>query len=170
MRKLDLGKINRHAPYKVCKDSNDEAYTFIADSGAEFSVGFMLDDLIQSDDSYELIVGNLNGVKSPRDRKVRETIIVIVEEFFDSNVATMLFLCSTRDGKQLMRGRLFKNWFDTYERRNRFTMVISTLVDEYGVDNVAAVIMRNDNPNLGKVLAEFGETIEMFSHKPTSGR
>lgn len=78
----------------------------------------------------------------------------------------MLFLCSTSDGKQLMRGRLFKNWFDTYEYRNRFTMVTSTLVDEYGIDNVAAVIIRNDNPNLGKVLAEFGEAIEMFSHKP----
>ena len=43
------------------------------------------------------------------------------------------------------------------------------LVDEYGIDNVAAVIIRNDNPNLGKVLAEFGETIEMFSHKPSIG-
>ena len=43
------------------------------------------------------------------------------------------------------------------------------LVDEYGIGNVAAVIIRNDNPNLGKVLAEFGETIEMFSHKPSIG-
>jgi len=52
---------------------------------------------------------------------------------------------------------------------NRFTMLASTLVDEYGIDNVAAVIIRNDNPNLGKVLAEYGETIEMFSHKPSLG-
>ena len=37
------------------------------------------------------------------------------------------------------------------------------LVDEYGIDNVAAVIIRNDNPNLGKVLAEFGETIECLA-------
>ena len=81
----------------------------------------------------------------------------------------MLFLCSTSDSKQLMRGRLFKNWFDTYKYRNRFTMVTSTLLDEYGIDNVASVIIRNDNPNLGKVLAEFGETIEMFSHKPSLG-
>jgi hypothetical protein len=46
-------------------------------------------------------------------------------------------------------------------------MVTSTLVDEYGIDNIAALIIRNDNPKLGKILAEFGETIEMFSHKPT---
>ena len=63
-----------------------------------------------------------------------------------------------------------QNHFVCCEYCNRFTMVTSTLVDEYGIDNVAAVIIRNDNPNLGKVLAEFGETIEMFSHKPSIGR
>ncbi len=169
MERLDVKVINSHAPYVVKEDSQEGTYTFIADSGAEFSIGFMPDDLIQQDESYEFIIGNLNGVKSPRDKKVKETVIAIVEAFFNANKATMLFLCSASDGKQLMRGRLFKNWFDTYECRNRFTMVTSTLVDEYGKDNVAAVVIRNDNPNLGKVLAEFGETIEMFSHKPDIG-
>ena len=162
MKKLDLVKINSCAPYAVKEDTQEGAYTFIADSGAEFSIGFMPDDLIRSDESYEFIIGNLNGVKSPRDKNVKATVI-------NANKATMLFLCSTSDGKQLMRGRLFKNWFDTYKYRNRYTMVTSTLLDEYGIDNVASVIIRNDNPNLGKVLAEFGETIEMFSHKPSIG-
>ena len=91
MKKLDLVKINSCAPYAVKEDTQEGAYTFIADSGAEFSIGFMPDDFS------------------------------------------------------------------------------STLLDEYGIDNVASVIIRNDNPNLGKVLAEFGETIEMFSHKPSIG-
>ena len=111
----------------------------------------------------------LSQIQELSFQKVKATVIAIVEEFFNVNKATMLFLCSTSDGKQLMRGRLFKNWFDTYKYRNRFTMVTSTLLDEYGIDNVASVIIRNDNPNLGKVLAEFGETIEMFSHKPSIG-
>lgn len=74
-------------------------------------------------------------MKSPRDKNVKATVIAIVEEFFNVNKATMLFLSSTSDGKQLMRGRLFKNWFDTYKYRNRFTMVTSTLLEEYGIDN-----------------------------------
>ena len=133
MKKLDLVKINSCATYSVKEDTQEGVYTFIADSGAEFSIGFMPDDLIQSDESYEFIIGNLNGVKSPRDKNVKATVIAIVEEFFNANKATMLFLCSTSDGKQLMRGRLFKNWFDTYKYRNRFTMVTSTLLDEYGI-------------------------------------
>lgn len=131
--KIRFRFINSCAPYAVKEDTQEGAYTFIADSGAEFSIGFMPDDLIQSDESYEFIIGNLNGVKSPRDKKVKATVIAIVEEFFNANKATMLFLCSTSDGKQLMRGRLFKNWFDTYKYRNRFTMVTSTLLDEYGI-------------------------------------
>lgn len=81
MEKLDLDKINSYAPYVVKEDSQEGAYKFIADSGAEFSIGFMSDDLIQTDDSYEFIIGNLNGVKSPRDSKVKTTVIAIVEEY-----------------------------------------------------------------------------------------
>ena len=46
MEKLDLVKINSCAPYAVKEDTQEGAYTFIADSGAEFSIGFMPDDLI----------------------------------------------------------------------------------------------------------------------------
>jgi len=49
-----------------------------------------------------------NGVKSPRDKKVKATVIAIVEEFFNANKATMLFLCSTSDGKQLMHFSSFE--------------------------------------------------------------
>ena len=49
MKKLDLVKINSCAPYAVKEDTQEGAYTFIADSEAEFSIGFMPDDLIQSD-------------------------------------------------------------------------------------------------------------------------
>lgn len=167
MHSLNLKRINEKAPYLVTLNENDETYTFVTESGVEYSIGFMPDDLLQSDESYEFVIANLNDKKSPRDKKVKDTVVTIVEEFFNSNSATILYLCSTSDGKQLTRGRLFKNWFDSYEYSNRFTMVTSTLVDEYAIDNIAALIIRNDNPKLGKILAEFGETIEMFSHKPT---
>ena len=167
MNRLDIQRINAMAPYLVTFHETDESYIFVTESGVEYSIGFMPDDLLQSDESYEFVIANLNGKKSPRDKKVKDTIVAIVEEFFNSNSATILYLCSTSDGKQLTRGRLFQNWFESYKYSNRFTMITSTLVDEYGIDNIAALIIRNDNPRLGKVLAEFGETIEMFSHKPT---
>lgn len=61
MKKLDLVKINSCAPYAVKEDTQEGAYTFIADSGAEFSIGFMLNDLIRSDESYEFIISSYLG-------------------------------------------------------------------------------------------------------------
>ena len=48
-------------------------------------------------------------------------------------------------------------------------LILTLIADILSGGGVASVIIRNDNPNLGKVLAEFGETIEMFSHKPSIG-
>ena len=40
-------------------------------------------------------ISNPKGVKSPRDPKVRETILAIVEEFFAKNNAAFLYICDT---------------------------------------------------------------------------
>lgn len=61
MKRLDISIINSHAPYVVKEDSQEGVYNFFADSGVEFSIGFMPDDLIQQDESYEFIICNLNG-------------------------------------------------------------------------------------------------------------
>ena len=42
----------------------------------------------------------------------------------------------------------------------------STLVDEDGIENVATLIIRNDNPDFNKLVAEFTQTVTFLSHKP----
>ncbi len=44
MEHLNLGSTNEHAPYMVKANPQLDAYSFVADSGAEFSIGFMPDD------------------------------------------------------------------------------------------------------------------------------
>lgn len=85
MHSLNLKRINEKAPYLVTLNENDETYTFVTESGVEYSIGFMPDDLLQSDESYEFVIANLNDKKSPRDKKVKDTVVTIVEEFFNSN-------------------------------------------------------------------------------------
>ena len=75
--------------------------------------------------------------------------------------------CSeTGDSKQSMRSRLFEYWFSTYNRKALFTMISSSIVDEEGVVNFATIILRNDNPNLSEIIAEFTESIQLLSQKP----
>ena len=96
MHSLNLKRINEKAPYLVTLNENDETYTFVTESGVEYSIGFMPDDLLQSDESYEFVIANLNDKKSPRDKKVKDTVVAIVEEFFNSNSATILYLLATK--------------------------------------------------------------------------
>jgi len=115
---------------------------------------------------YPLIIANLNNVKSPRDTKVRDSILAIVDEFFNKNQSTLLYICETGDGKQGIRSRLFEYWFETYRYKALFTMLTSSIVDEEWVVNFATLILRNDNPLLAEVVAEFSESVQLLSQKP----
>lgn len=163
---LSLKRINENSSYPVETTGEDGFYQFFTDGGVHYSVGFMEDDILLSQNSYQLIIANINNHKSPRDHKVRDTIIAIVDEFFRNNNSTLLYICETGDSKQSMRSRLFEYWFSTYNRKALFTMISSSIVDEEGVVNFATIILRNDNPNLSEIIAEFTESIQLLSQKP----
>jgi hypothetical protein len=163
---LSLKRINENSSYPVEIAGEDGFYQFFTDGGVHYSVGFMEDDILLSQNSYQLIIANINNHKSPRDRKVRDTIIAIVDEFFRNNNSTLLYICEIGDSRQSMRSRLFEYWFSTYKRKALFTMISSSIVDEEGVVNFATIILRNDNPNLSEIIAEFTESIQLLSQKP----
>ena len=104
--------------------------------------------------------------KSPRDYKVRDTILAIVEEFFEKNVAALLYICETGDGKQMARGRLFAYWFQSSGQSKVFTTMTSVLMDEEGVENTATLILRNDNPDFDILVSEYSQTVRFLSQKP----
>ena len=163
---LSLKRINENSSYPVETTGEDGFYQFFTDGGVHYSVGFMEDDILLSQNSHQLIIANINNHKSPRDHKVRDTIIAIVDEFFRNNNSALLYICETGDSKQSMRSRLFEYWFSTYNRKALFTMISSSIVDEEGVVNFATIILRNDNPNLSEIIAEFTESIQLLSQKP----
>ena len=56
--------------------------------------------------------------------------------------------------------------FSAYELKALYTSVTSSVVDEDGVTNYATIIVRNDNPRLVEVIAEFTSTISLLNQKP----
>lgn len=96
---LSLKRINENSSYPVETTGEDGFYQFFTDGGVHYSVGFMEDDILLSQNSYQLIIANINNHKSPRDHKVRDTIIAIVDEFFRNNNSTLLYICETGDSK-----------------------------------------------------------------------
>lgn len=85
MNTLSLKRINDSAPYTVTGGEAIGAFRFFSEKGVHYAVDFVPDELIETGDSYQLIIANLNNVKSPRDTKVRDSILAIVDEFFNKN-------------------------------------------------------------------------------------
>lgn len=166
INQLSLDIINKEAPYKVYRDEVTESYDFVTSYGVRISVDFEDDILIQADVSYQLIIGNSNQKKSPRDHKLQKTILAIIEEFFRKNQAALLYICETGDGKQQVRNRLFKYWFDSYEFNTKYSLYTTHIVDDEGISNFAALILKNDNPKIVDIVTEFTKTVKILREKP----
>ena len=78
MTQLSVDKINSVTPYRVRLYEQDGSYRFETDNGVKLAVSFMYDDMIIQEGAYQLIIANLNNRKSPRDTKVKNTIMPIV--------------------------------------------------------------------------------------------
>lgn len=65
-----------------------------------------------------------------------------------------------------MRSRLFGHWFEASRNSVSYSTMSSSLVDSDGIVNEATIIVRNDNPNMVRLINEFSETAQLLSHKP----
>lgn len=135
MNALSLEIINAVVPYHVKESVEEGFYEFFTIHDVHCSIGFVEDDILMKEDAYQLIIANVNHRASPRDAKVRDTVLAIVDEFFRVNNTTLLYICETGDGKQSMRNRLFQYWFASYSHKALFTMLSASIVDADGVVN-----------------------------------
>lgn len=163
---IDIERFNARSPYKVVASESVGFYEFTTDFGVIYSVGFMPDESIISKDTYQFIITNANNKPSPKDEKVKDTILILIDEFFSIDDNVLLYICETGDGKQAMRNRLFQYWFSQYDKKTEYTFLSSSIVDEDGIVNYATVIIKNTNPHITEAINEFTETIRLLSSKP----
>ena len=166
MEKLWLDAINAKSEYYVKKEDDEGTYSFTTDNMAEFFISFEKDDILRSGIVYQFGISNPQGKKSPRDHKVRITILAIIEEFFNKNKAALLYICETGDGMQKMRSRLFQYWFSVYNEKEEYLFLPQVVYDEEENENYAALIIRKDNPCFVELVSEFTETINLLNGKP----
>ena len=139
---------------------------FCNKNGIQLVIDFIEDDLIHSAECYQFGINNANNRPSPRDVNVQKTILVIIGEFFKKNMAALLYICETGDGKQEARSRLFASWFEAYEFSNSFTCMTTSIRDSEGVFNSATLIIPTIHPKYKEVLNEFTETSAILRDKP----
>lgn len=163
---LSLDVINANSEYIVRKDDKEGTLSFVTDSSAEIFISFEKDDILQSGLVYQFGISNPKETKSPRDSKVRNTILAIIEEFFEKNKAALLYICETGDGLQQMRSRLFQYWFSIYKEKDEYLFLPQIIYDEEDNENYTALIIRRDNPQFIDLVSEFTDTVNLLNGKP----
>lgn len=101
MKQLSLKTINASSPYDVMM-VNPNTYRFVTDHSVEIAISFDLDDLLEHGEAYIFNITNVNKQRSPRDMKVRDTVIAIIDNFFETNEFALLYICETGDRKKAM--------------------------------------------------------------------
>jgi hypothetical protein len=165
MNRLNIDNINDHAPYNVAYDE-EGAIIFLTDFGVEYSVTFD-DDANPYYTAYWFNLSNMNNVDSPGDKKIAQTVICVIEEFFRQNPDILLYMCSTDDGQQAQRARLFLRWFNGAEQQKHYvirtTEVKGEVIDGKPRTEYIAFIVQRNNPHLEEIIRLFEAEVAMFN-------
>lgn len=157
MIKLSENAINQRAPYKV-EQTGDTSFMFETKHGVVYSVGFMQDVSFYREGVYQFYLINLSSQTIGVDKNISETVRVVIEDFFTHNEVVMLYICDTADMRQEFRDRLFKIWFNTYEKCDLYSLYTEGMT----IDNVrylSSVLLRKDHPMHNQVLNRFHDFI-----------
>ena len=142
---LDISLLNQKSPYYVVQDADGDLL-FETDYGVKYGISFELNEGMMNYPAYEFGILNKNGQPSPNDRKLRDTILAIIEEFFRAN-------------------HLFLRWFNTYEHRDLYEIRTVEDVMDDKTPNYGAIIVEKTHPDLELILARFDE-LAAFLKKP----
>lgn len=95
-------------PYQVVKTDKD--YSFYTDAGVKYSAYFREYAM----DFYYLYEFGFYRNQEGRfslDRRIKETIKLILLDFWKNHDNIILFVCDSMDGRSLSRQRLFNRWY-----------------------------------------------------------
>lgn len=142
---ISITSINTRAPYLV-QSENGYSFVFFTDWGHKYEIGF-LEDYTLGDDGqiFQFFISALDNLRLRQDEKVKQTIIVVLEEFFKNDNVSILYICDSSDGRQAIRNRLFSIWFSRYSNRTLFSLEQRSLKvndEKYFI----SLLSRNDCP------------------------
>ncbi len=160
MNRLDTEAINMRSPYDVHFENGQ--YIFVSDIGIEYHVDFDLDNN-PFYKAYWFNLANPKNIKSPNDKKIPQTLICIIEEFFNKNPEILLYMCSTANNQQAQRARLFLRWFNGYEQRQHYYIKAAEVRSDESSIEFIAIIVQRCHPQINEIITRFDSEIEMFN-------
>ena len=148
----------------MLESSGSYSFTFVTTQGKKYEIGFIQDLMISDEGVYQFFITTEDQFKTVLDSKIRQTVLVVIEEFFKNEGAVLDYICATEDHRQASRDRLFHQWYTNSLEKEQFHLRnMSIAID--GTEYFASVIMRNDNPRFEAMTEAIDRFIEDFQDK-----
>lgn len=148
----------------MLESSGSYSFSFITTQGKKYEIGFIQDLMISDEGVYQFFITTEDQFKTVLDSKIRQTVLVVIEEFFKNEGAVLDYICATEDHRQASRDRLFHQWYTNSLEKEQFHLRnMSIAID--GTEYFASVIMRIDNPRFEAMTEAIDRFIEDFQDK-----
>ena len=160
---FSLSELNKKSPY-VLESSGTYSFTFITAQGKKYEIGFIQDLMISDEGVYQFFITTEDQFKTILDRKIQQTVFVVIEEFFKNEGVVLDYICATEDHRQASRDRMFHQWYtNSLEKELYHLRSMSIQIDE--TKYFASVIMKNDNPRFAAMTEAIDRFIQDFQDK-----
>lgn len=158
--KLSVDAINEKSPYWVIQ-LDEMLFRFITRNGIKYRAGFYPDPYFLEDGAFHFFLQRVDDVHSPHDPDVLLVVQLIIEEFFRTDSNVMLYICDPTDGRQAYRSRLYRKWFDCYEKNEDFTLVDASI--KFNVQAIyAGLLIKKSNPAYRQILEAFEDFVKLI--------
>ncbi|MBQ6064529.1 MAG: hypothetical protein IJK87_13045 [Prevotella sp.] len=120
--------------------------------------------MISDEGVYQFFITTEDQFKTVLDRKIQQTVLVVIEEFFKNKGVVLDYICAIEDHRQASRDRMFQQWYaNSSEKEHYYMRNISVKIDE--TEYFSSVIMRNDNPRFEAMTEAIDRFIQDFQDK-----
>lgn len=160
---FSLSELNNKSPYML-ESSGTCSFTFTTEQGKKYEIGFIQDLMISDEGVYQFFISTEDKFKTVLDKKIQQTVLVVIEAFFTNEGVVLDYICATEDHRQASRDRMFHQWFENSMNKEQYCLR-SMSIDIEGTAYFSSVIMRNDNPRFEAMTEAIDRFIEDFQDK-----
>lgn len=160
---FSLSELNKKSPY-LLESTGMYSFTFITGQGKKYEIGFIQDLMISDEGVYQFFITTEDQFKTVLDKKIQQTVFVVLEEFFKNEGAVLDYICATEDHRQASRDRMFQLWYaNSFEKEHYYLKKMNVEID--GTEYFSSVIMKNDNPRFKVMNEAIDRFIQDFQDK-----
>lgn len=151
-------------PYPL-SSVNAFTYSFVTEKGVEYYCSFVSyaeyfqnhPKIAQGFFAFNLELRDKNVRPRGIDKRIADTVITIVGDFLEGRNNAVVYVCDNSDGKEAVRARKFKSWFEYYDHPSSQIIQINDCLHVGGILLYCALLLHRKNKHKGEFAHAFLE-------------